>query len=374
MKKFLPLVLVIIFPLSLIGQFNYFIKDTTIYIGKQLQDNGKFINQKNVQIRTKSQSTEFSPYNIEEYGFKDGRIYYSRLIPIGNTIKRVFLLQLVKGKTNAYIYYEPDRKIFFTEKDDTLLTKIPIDDHHKLSSFRDYLKNFTADCPEVKEASMLVSPNEKSFSKFINQYNKCEYRYFPHFRYGVLLGIEVTKLVSVDYYSDEFIKLFDFKPDVGYSLGGFIDSPILVSDFSIHIEASFSHHHFLYGTHKNNTDYDFSGDLSTLKIPFMLRYTYPFAKIKPLVNFGIVGSINVQNNYNIFAANIIESVIEIKKINKITQLQNYQLGYSAGVGVEYKLNYHHSLFFELRTIRLMGIADPNTFNLSNIIITTAINF
>ena len=175
-------------------------------------------------------------------------------------------------------------------------------------------------------------------------------------------------------YDNVFFRRFNFNYDPGYSLGAFIDGPIMVSDFSVHLEAAFSIHHFLFNYNENNTDYDFSGDLSAIQVPLLIRYTIPAKKVRPFINAGIVETINLKNDYSIYSATIGESVIEIDKVNELSRFDDYHFGYCAGAGIELKRNYRQSLFFELRISKLHGISGSKTVNLSNINFTTGINF
>ena len=189
-----------------------------------------------------------------------------------------------------------------------------------------------------------------------------------------MLGLELTRLIPTSVEENAYLKLFDFKYDAGYSFGLFIDHPILVSDFSLHLEAYYSQHRFQLYQHSNGNDYDFAGNLSSIKVPLMIRYTYPTNKIRPFLNAGGIFSFAIENRYSIYEATIGEGVIEIDRINESPQFDTSQMGYTLGAGIEYKLNYRQSLFFELRTNKLYGFSGPKALNSSEIYFTTGINF
>ncbi len=367
--------MIVLFPAIAFGQTDYYMKDTLVAVGIKLVDNGNLENSKFCQVKNKKGIIKYSPDEIDEYGFKDGRVYVSKEIQVSDSVKKFFLLRLAEGETTLYSLSGTGKKRFFIEKDSSKLFELqkfdPENDHR---SFNDYLVGFSSDCPQVNDAAKLVSYNNGSLTKFIRRYNNCDGRPFPHFKYGAMLGLELTRLIPTSVEENAYLKLFDFKYDAGYSFGLFIDHPILVSDFSLHLEAYYSQHRFQLYQHSNGNDYDFAGNLSSIKVPLMIRYTYPTNKIRPFLNAGGIFSFAIENRYSIYEATIGEGVIEIDRINESPQFDTSQMGYTLGAGIEYKLNYRQSLFFELRTNKLYGFSGPKALNSSEIYFTTGINF
>ena len=74
-------------------------------------------------------------------------------------------------------------------------------------------------------------------------------------------------------------------------------------------------------------------NLSTLKFPVFLRYSVPFEKIQPFLDFGLV-----YNRFLKFESNS----INYEKIELI--YGNSQIGYAAGIGININIENHAVLF------------------------------
>ena len=266
------------------GQRNYYYDKDSIKhdVGVRLQYGSDLINSKFCQIKRGSSVYKYGPSEIYEYGFKDGRIYVSKEITIFDSVQKVFLEHLVKGKTNLYYLKGKGFRTFFLEKDDTFKVEIPKKDYKdETIGFNESLSNITSDCQNVSDATKLASYGKKSLSKLITRYNKCELKPFPHFRYGLNIGYEFTKLIIPKGNEYQYINYLDFKYDGGFLIGLFADYPISVSDFSLHTEINFSKHGFSYNKLVETKDIDFVSNIFTMKLPILLRYEYPLNKIRP---------------------------------------------------------------------------------------------
>ena len=169
------------------GQTEYFSTDSTASHGVELIDGGELINSQFCRVKKGEKTIEYTPYEVEEFGFKNGRVYISKEIQIADSSKRVFMERLHNGNTTLYYYRGKGIKTFFIQKDSTLFIEIPKQDTAK-EDYSNQLSNLTNDCPSVLDASKLVRYNKKSLSKFIARYNKCELKPFPSFKYGLTVG------------------------------------------------------------------------------------------------------------------------------------------------------------------------------------------
>jgi hypothetical protein len=346
MKHLYIIFLISFFPIFSFGQSEYFLTDSLTSVGIKLIDGGDLINSRLCQVKKGKKTIEYTPYEVKEFGFKDGRVYVSKEIHIADSLKRVFLERLHKGETNLYYYKGKGIKTFFIQKDSTLFVEVPKRNTAE-EDFSKQLLNLTKDCPNVKDACKLVSYNKKSLSKLMARYNQCELEPFPHFRFGLLISYEFSKLIPSEEKNEDF-EYFDYNYDGSFSIGLFIDNPILASDFSIHTELLYSKHRYLYNKFINNNDIDFVANFSSINVPLLLRYEYPSNKIRPYINIGVVGTYHVKNETLLRKTNINETTIEINDAEITSMINNIQLGYAIGGGLEYKLNYKNSLFFELR--------------------------
>jgi hypothetical protein len=372
MKYLCIIFLILFFPIISLGQVEYFSIDSAFSVGIKLIDGGDLINSRLCQVKKGGEIIEYSPYDIKEFGFKDGRVYLSKEIQVADSSRRVFLERLLRGKTTLYYYRAKGIKTFYIEKDSSLLFELPKQNTAK-EHYSKLLSYFTEDCPNVSDACKLVSYNKKSLSKLITRYNQCELKPFPHFKYGLLIGYEFSRLIPSNNQNEDLENL-QYNYDGGFSIGLFLDNPILMSDFSVHTELLYSKHGYSYNRFINNKDIDFVANLSSLKIPFLFRYAYPSNKIRPFINVGLIGTYLMKKETLLYETTIKGNTIEINDANITSLINDVQLGYSVGGGIEYKLNFKNSLFFEIRYTNQFGIEDSEFLGTSGFNILTGINF
>ncbi len=374
MKKILNLGLLICLIANVgYGQNEYYSKDSTLSVGIKLVDRGDIFNSKTCRVKKGDTIIDYSPYEVKEYGFKDGRIYLSKEIQISDSLKKVFLERLTKGEITLYYYKNDNIKTFFLEKENSSIVEIPKRIEGELS-YKKQLLNITNECSNVAGASELVRYNKKSLTKLISRYNDCELKPFPHFKYGFTIGYELAKLIPLPGSQTGNVNYFDFKYDAGYTIGLFIDNPILVSDFSLHTELFYSRHGFSYNKLVDNQDIDFVTNVSSLKLPVLIRYAYPSNKFRPFLNIGGVIAFNIKNDSKVYETTISDKTIIINDVQKITLINDNQIGYSFGGGTEYRLGNKNSIFFELSYCKYYGLSDSESIKVSEIKFTTGISF
>lgn len=382
MKQLHTIILILFLPLLSLGQNNYFITDSAFH-GVKLIDGGKLANSRLCQVVKDGKIIEYSPYQVIEYGFKDGRVYISKEIQIADSSKRVFLERLHDGETTLYYYRGKDIKTFFIEKDSALLVELPRWDAAK-KHYSEHLLNLTNDCPEVSDACKLASYKKSSLSKLIARYNTCELKPFPHFRYGLLFGFEFSKLVPSekksrvsDYIThpyDTDLEQFEYNYNKGFSIGVFIDHPILASDFSVHTELLFSKHEYSYNHTSKSVDLDLIINLSTLSVPFLVRYTLPKNNFRPYFNAGPVYSYNMKNESYFYKSSTLNNIIEIKNSIEGTIIPTNEIGYAIGCGLEFDIDYKRSLFLDMRYSKQFGISGKLSGRNSIINVSLGVNF
>lgn len=367
MKHLYTIFLISLLPILSFGQRDYFITDSTASYGIKLIDGRDLINSQFCQVIKGDNIIQYTPYQVEEFGFKDGRVYISKEIQISGSSKRVFLERLNKGNTTLYYYRGKGLKTFFIQKDSTLFVEIPKQDYST------HLLNLTKDCLNVSDACKLVRYNKESLSKLISRYNQCELKPFPHFKYGLLIGYEFLRLIPSSELSDN-LKNFDYKYDGGFTIGIFLDKPIFVSDFSLHAELLWSKHGYSYNKLVDNNDFDFVANFTSLNVPLLLKYAYPSNNIRPFINVGINGTYLIENKSYLYKTTINETTIEINDVKIKPMISDFQLGHVIGGGLEYKLNYKKSLFFELRYCNQYSLGDYEFLGNSTHSVLTGINF
>ena len=362
MKRLLYLILFLIQSLIVYGQRNYYLTDSLKSVGVKIIDGGAIKNSTQCQIVKKGKTLIYSPDEVKEYGFKDGRVYISRIIKINNEEKKVFLQRLSKGNMNLYYYKDKNGGKFFIEKDSGQLIEVfkkGIDN----SNYRDFLKPYTQDCNNVSGALKLVTYNKPSLTKFIDQYNSCLHKPFPFIKYGLIIGYGVSKpqnpKISVGVLSNAV-----FKNDNSFNAGIFADIPILFSYFSLHPEIYFQKNKFSGHSIINNEINYITINTTSINIPLLIRYTYPALKLRPYVNIGGTFTYNISGNNVVYATTISDDIIEIEEIINSNVYSEKQFGYTAGGGIQYSIDNRKSLFLELRYNYLNGLTKETYGNKS----------
>jgi len=348
MKKlyFYVFFLIYLLPILANGQTGYIVTDSSVVAVKIDTENGDSFNGSFCRVRNGRVWEYYNPYLIKEYGFSDGRVFISRDVQLSGSNQKVFLERLQQGKATLYSFKETTGvQTFFIEKDSTLYV---ID--KKITegiSFKDKLLEITSDCKAVEDAIKVVEYKKETFTKLIKQYNNCEFAPMPHFRYGLTVSSSYLKLVLRS--GNEFLNYFDFNYVRGYTIGLFADKPIIASNFSYHVELYYSNHAMSYNKFVDTADYDFVANISSLKLPILIRYVYPSNKIRPFLNIGVTPSFGIRNETSLYKSVIGKDGIAVNKVDESSVLKSNRFGFSMGGGFEFRLNNKHALFIELRS-------------------------
>ena len=371
-RKLAFFVLIFSIPLTAISQDAYYETDTSLHIVNELVDGSEFTNSRFCRVKKKDSIIRFTPHEITEYGFEGGPVYVSKQVQMNDSIQRVFLEILKKGKINLYYIKTQNSRIFFTRKDSSQLVRLNWDPNtRKNADFHNQLINMTSDCPEFKKSIPFVNYTRSSLNKFVSLYNKCRYQPFPHFRYGLKAGysgIHRQYHNLRDYYRNYQINI---GPEGGFVFGLYLDQPILFSSFSLHSELIYSKYSFSSYKELENTEVDLLADIATIHLPVQLRYSLPFNTFRPFINAGVQLAYNLQNRNVLYESIYDNQTIKINKYNPYNS--KYKIGYTMGAGIEYKLNHKTSLFFEIRYTRLYGPSEESTIHNSIFYLFTGIN-
>jgi hypothetical protein len=352
-------VIIYLFPLLIYGQSNYIETDSVLTIGGiEIIDGKDWENSEVCQVKMGGKTTRFSPLELEEYGFTDGRIYVSKNIhKTDSSTKRVFLERLVKGNITLYYYKGKTTKTFYLERDSSLLIELPkTDKGNNAVSFHETLLETTSDCQNISEATKLVSYNKKSFTKLIQRYNSCKLRPFPFLKYGLIVGYAASKISFAANSEFLYSSQFDYKYDPGITLGIFIDNPVFMSDFSINLELLFSRNGYSYNWSDENHDVDLVINTTSISLPVLIRYSYPSIKGRPFINVGGTYVNNIRNDCQEYEAVIMGNAINIKKTNEESTISSNMLGLTLGAGFQYKVTYKNYASIELRYDKLQGVS------------------
>ena len=368
MKCWYIIALFFILPFTTSGQNEYYFKDSSFSTGKNLI--GGYHTSELVQIKVGDHLVQYSPYEIKEFGCKDGRVYISKSVPNGDSTHRVFMERLGKAGLTMYYYKQGWRRHFFIEKDSISTFELPRRSQQN-QRFNKQLVELMSSCPSAANAARLVRYSRNSMAKLISRYNGCVSKPFPYFRYGITVGYELVKQVPSKQIAD--LNLLNFNYEGGFIVGVFLDEPIRTSDFSFHPEAYFSQQRISRTGVFGNMDVDYISTLSGIKMPLLLRYAYPSNKIRPFANAGGIFSYNIQNINHLYESTIINNRVNIADLGPYPLVDKMQFGYSFGGGVEYRLSYRRSIFLEVRYSSVLGLAHPSSMSDSEITFLFEIN-
>jgi hypothetical protein len=370
MRARIAFLILILFPLHIFGQRCSYLGKGSLTVGVKISDQGYRINSHACLVKKGKKEFTLTPFDIEEYRLRDGRVYVSRNIQLPDSIRRVFLLQLVKGNTNLYYYTEKNLKIFFIEPDSSRFIELPKNAGDK--SYRTQLKEITSDCPKVLDAVKVVTYHRNSMKGLINRYNGCIAMPLPRMRYGFMAGYGLTQINAAPVENDN-LKKFDFPYEGRYFMGLFLDKPVRVSDFSFHLELIYNKYGFSYHEYSADKDLDFVGNVSSLAMPILIRYTYPFNKIRPFINAGGIAGYNIKNESALYVATYDHGLVKISDNPGTSFISDGMAGFSAGAGLEYKLSYRRFLLIDMRYNRLYGLPSIDSMIFSEFVFSIGIN-
>ena len=367
------LLVIIIWPLTFLGQSNYYTTDSVSYVGVELKDGGAKDNLQFFHVMKGSEIIRYTPYEVVEYGFNDGRIYVSKEVQLNGKTKRVFLEQLYLGNVSLYFYKDNEKKSFFLQKDSCSLIEIPKINENG-TNYTEQLLSLTDDCSNVVDACRLVDYNKISFVELISRYNRCELKPFQFLNYGLFIGITQSKLKLNSETSDDVIPGSVFKNSNSFYAGLFIDFPLISTDFSVFTSLGLYKSSFSTNAMDSSIDVDLLINQTTFKVPIVIKYTLPLLKFRPYLNFGFNYSYNFKNESIIYKASVNDNVIQYETPIRKELISDNQFGYVCGLGLQYYLNYKRFLFMEIRYDNSYSVKTQNKFVKPSFDILTGINF
>ncbi|MEN8156215.1 MAG: hypothetical protein ABFS10_04640 [Bacteroidota bacterium] len=353
----------------------YFIMNSAITSGVKVMDGIPHVQSRLCREKRNGRIIEYTPEEVQEYGYQDGTVYVAREILLNGKTEWVFLEKLVSGDVTLFQFRDKGESLFFLNKEDEQLQQIPVSQGEETDAFRDLLSEWTADCQEVHEDLKYVHYNRPSLAKYVSMYNSCDPHPFPRFRYGVNFGTQITRDMVVSKEDnppgDEGLKLFflhryddQFQYHNHFNASIFIDAPIKATNLSIHADFGFTKLGYSYTRVINEQLTDLVVKNSTLEIPLQLRYTIPHLKIRPFVNGGVLTAFHIQNYSAVERAYIVTSDF----------ISDFALGATAGAGVEIPITHNNSLFLEARYLRHFGITGAPHLDRAGYQFTAGISF
>jgi hypothetical protein len=347
----------------------YYIADGKILTAGQLLESNNFSNSQILRVKIARDTIEYTPEEVSEYGFSNGRIYVAREITLSGKTRKVFLERLADGNASLYFYKGKDFEQYFWETENSGLIELP----RKKQQYREILARFETDCEGFANDLKLVSFKKASLTKLTERFSSCDPRPFPFTRFGVVAGGIVSRQIPAGYTTLDLMDAFKYGSSISYSAGLFMDKPLFASNLSIHAEILYSKMSHVYSIRTLNREKDYSAKYTSLTFPLLLRYTLPEVRYRPFVNMGAIFSYNIKTEEIMYEADIEDDIVVINSWSPSFVSTDY-LGISIGSGIQYVLDFRKSLFFELRYNRLFRLTDQAYFDTGELQLITGINF
>ncbi|MCB2378136.1 PorT family protein [Hymenobacter sp. BT635] len=285
---------------------------------------------------------EYAPAELLAYGLSGAKVYHSRPVTVPDSAAQparpYFLEVLVAGAANLYSRRDADGKDHFyistseaattelvqrrklVQTNNSSEVKVSIRYQEK-NLFRGTLAEAFASCPSVQQRVSDLGFTQSALTAVIKRYNTCvsgtatnekqiSVSRLPRLTLGIVGGINRSQLKITGYTSYNDARF----PNATQLVGGLrlgLTLPRLSEKLSVQIEALYQQQEFqaeYVTSFGSSIPYKEQGrvELTYLRIPIMLRYTYPIGRIRPIAQLGIstnfgleaVPIIRQQSSYN----------------------------------------------------------------------------
>ncbi|MBB6612221.1 PorT family protein [Pontibacter sp. Tf4] len=334
----------------------------------------------------------FGPEHVQGFGFdKEQKLFQSKLIPAFdslNTPQTLFAEVLVKGQANLYFLRDPmQQDRFYISKGSAALQELRVEDFkqknmkqgHKYGNtmlmrrelYKPVLFHNFMDCNTIKEADIdKVVLGYNSLTAIVKKYNQCvgqeEYSK-PQQKIkvgiGAVAGVSSSSLSFTVDGEEHLFKDNSVKPIAGFFFH--FSKPTFSEKISLQAEMLFTSLYYEGNTGDNptipgTTTTENWLDVKHLKIPVMLRYSYPRGTLRPYLHFGPVVNVIIAKDSETKTTTSLggTSRTSSKKLLEDDDYRNFALGLIGGAGLSYPV-FGKPLSLEARYERNNGISHFN---------------
>ncbi len=328
---------------------------------------------------------KFKASEIKGYGLTEGRHYRSYVLKETSATlnrrkaspKSYFLNMLVAGKADLFYVRDISGKNRFFIQKDTVFTELEVKEYTQVNPatgkqvkvrskhYIGTLTNLFQDCKTLQPAINETGFKTTALSGLVKNYNTCLHPDSLYFAQKPIKSKTTIGVIAGTNYT--FIKFYapylrtavaaDYTNQPGFSAGVTMNNtlPMVNNKLSLQTELLLVQNKFqsLY-TYRHTVenkfiDYHVNADatLYSLKLPFQLRYSFNFRKLKPYVNGGIILSHDLTVKENGF----IESEFQgQKKTSLLLGYARHKLygGLVFGTGILYALKNDKAVFLDLK--------------------------
>lgn len=326
---------------------DYIATDTTLNSGVILIPGSPSENAKWIRVQGKGRLFKYYPDQILEYGLRNGTIYKSKQITIDGKEKTVFLERLEDGQVKLYFFSEAGTRTFFIEEDNKGLTEISKD------NYQEHLSNYASDFDGAATQVKFTKYNRGSLSRLVEIFNEKQSRPLPFNRVGITAGLSRTNLKVRSDNANQPLNRIGFTPSSSFNIGVFGDFPILMSDFSVNTGINISSASYSVNSSGLDSDVDLLIDFTTINIPIMIRYTWPFMNLRPFLNIGITYSYHSNKSSDLYETTFNQNEILINRSDE-SLITDSMWGTTVGAGIQKRLRERNIVSVEARLHQLKG--------------------
>ncbi|TVQ08585.1 MAG: hypothetical protein EA361_16405 [Bacteroidetes bacterium] len=378
MKRII-LTLLIAFPAMLsIAQSDYYSTDSTVVVGVTVIDQGAFLNARVCIVEKPNQKLEFTPYEISEYKTQ-GKVYVSKEIEKNGEQRKFFLERLVDGNVSLYYFRAKGGRIYYFQEEGKELTALP----RRLStngkqSYKEILSNELQNCTHTPQHLRIARYNKRALAGFFNKYSSCSPLPFSVTRYGIIAGYGSFVHSVPGYSSETLVRNFNFRYHPQYVVGAYIDKPLYRNAVSLYMALTISEHAESGFVRYDDTDLDILTNSVNLQLPLMIRYRLHTHALTPFVSAGGIIGHDLYNNTRVFQTHFEQEVITTNLVPHNIPEVNPFVGFTAGAGMEYRLNFRNRISIEVQYLNMLPMGSNKTKTIllgrSGFQLLTGINF
>jgi hypothetical protein len=341
--------------------------------------------------------TEYLPQQLKGYGFTNDRVYQSAVVILSDSIKRNSLIDvevkplprpsylevMVLGPaTLLYLRDDNSNDHFYLLLQDGVLQELiqttqqvvenGVTYQRKSDDFRRTLASAMQQCPAVQPTINHVRFGMNELTRVVQNYNECvggtslapaDASRKSHVRLGVIAGAETSRLVINNPVTGaELLLKGKASPVVGLALN--INLAGLNKVFSARLEAlyesqSYSKSNVSYRDAYGYTiDRQYHVELASLRVPLLVRYTYPEGTVRPFVQLGYGFNYMFRNtNETRYRYSNPSASEDFTRWSDIATTRKLEQGIITGVGLATTRPDKRNLAVELRFERSDGFSE-----------------
>jgi hypothetical protein len=352
-------VIALFFSIEISSQVNYIVRDTIATINIKLIDGGALNNALKCQVQERDRIATYSPFEVAEYGFKDGRVYISREILIKGVSQMVFLERLADENVKLYYFRGKGKKTFFIESEDERFIEVPRHDENiGKNAFREILKNELTEYNIDNRFYNSLGYRRNSMARLLRKSDKYSAIRFRFDGFGILAGVGVLQYNPLEDLFPQELNNLTIKQNTAGLLGMYIEQRLIDTDFSFYTELNYSMAGVSYYQVLNNTASDLVINSSWMSLLLSLRYTIPVRKNYVYVQSGGLFSKVFKHERNIYNAVHTTSAIYTTKTDYSFN-SGIHLGLMFSGGFKLNAFSDKKIFLEVRYLKdYISASDP----------------